>query len=386
MSNDQREWAAGRSTVKKLRMALVGAGRLGGFHAQKLVASEQVELLAVVDPSPAARSRLAAQCHTRALADYASLLDKLDAAVIAAPTRLHHKLALDFLRRGIHLLVEKPLCRTLAEADELVETARRHGAVLQVGHVERFNPVFTAAAAHVADPKYVEAVRAGGFTFRSTDVGVVLDLMIHDLDLVLSLVRSPVRKVEALGLSVLGGHEDVANARLEFECGCIATLSASRVSYQPARRMQLWAARAFAAIDFAQRTATVVRPSETLLRRQLDIDLLSPQQVEHYREHLFEELLPRTQLTFEAVDALALELEDFLESIRTLRSPQVPGEAGRDAVAVAEQILGRIHTHAWDDTPEGPVGPLLTPRSRVIPAPHFDLTAVHPSLARKEAG
>ena len=372
--------------MRKLRLAVVGAGRLGGFHARKLAASQEVELLAVVDPLPAARNRLAAECHTRALADYGSLLGQLDAAVIAAPTRLHHKLALGFLRRGIHLLVEKPLASTLAEADELVELSRRHGAVLQVGHVERFNPAFAAALAHTAEPKYVEAVRAGGYTFRSTDVGVVLDLMIHDIDLVLSMVRCGVRRVDALGLSVLGGHEDVANARLEFECGCVATLSASRVSYQPARWMHVWSASAFAAIDFAARTTTVVRPSQPLLRRQLDVNLLSSQQVEHYREHLFEELLPRTQLQFEAVDALALELEDFVESIRTLRRPRVPGEAGRDAVAVAEQILARIHAHAWDDAPDGPVGPLLTPHSRVIPAPHFDLTAAQLPPARKEAG
>jgi predicted dehydrogenase len=372
--------------VKKLRLAVVGAGRLGGFHARKLAARKEVELLAVVDPLPAARRRVAAECSTRPLPDYASLLEKLDAAVIAAPTRLHHKLALDFLRRGIHLLVEKPLASTLAEADELVETARRHGAVLQVGHIERFNPAFTAAASHTGEPKYVEAVRAGGFTFRSTDVGVVFDLMIHDLDLVLSMIRSPVQKVEALGLSVFGGHEDVANARLEFECGCVATLSASRVSYQPVRRMHLWSSSAFAAVDFADCTATLVRPSQALLNRRLDVDLLSPEQVEHYKEHLFEELLPRAEVKFEPVDALELEQEDFLESIRTPRRPRVPGEAGRNAVAVAEQILGRIHTHAWDDTPDGPVGPLLAPRHGIIPAPHFDLAAAELPKLRKEAG
>ena len=372
--------------MKKLRLAVVGAGRLGGFHAQKLAALEQVELLGVVDPLPAARNRLAAECNTRALADYAPLLDRLDAAVIAAPTQLHHKLALDFLRRGIHLLVEKPLCSTLAEADELVDTARRNGAVLQVGHVERFNPAFAAAASDARTPKYIEAVRASGFTFRSTDVGVVLDLMIHDLDLVLSMVRSRLRKVDALGLSVLGGHEDVAHARLEFECGCIATLSASRVSYQPARRMQLWSAGAFAAIDFATRTTTVVRPSEVLRRRQFDVDALSPEQVEHYREHLFEDLLARTQTQFEAVDALALELDDFIESIRGARQPRVPGESGRDAIAVAEQILARIRSHAWDDAPDGPAGPLLAPRRRVIPTPHFDLGPAELPVVRKEAG
>lgn len=372
--------------MRKLRLAVIGAGRLGGLHAQKLAASKHAELLAVVDPLPAARNRVAAECRTRALADHGPLVGQLDAAVIAAPTRLHHKLALDLLRRGVHLLVEKPLCRTAAEADELVEAARRHGAVLQVGHVERFNPAFTAALPQIAGPKYIEAVRAGSFTFRSTDIGVVLDLMIHDLDLVLSMVRSPVRRIDALGLSVLGGHEDVAHARLEFQCGCIAALSASRVSYEAARRMHVWSPRAFAAIDFAGRTATVVRPSEALLRRQFDVEMLSPDQVEHYKQHLFDELLPRTEAQFEAVDALALELEDFVESIRTPRRPRVTGEAGREAVALAEQILGRIHAHAWDDRPDGPVGPLLAPRPRVIPAPHFELTPAEAPIRRKEAG
>jgi len=362
--------------VKQLRVAVIGAGRLGGFHAQKLAAADGVELVAVVDPLPANRNRVAAECGTRPLTDHRPLLDQLDAAVIAAPTQLHRRLALECLGAGIHVLVEKPICPTLAEADELVDAARRTGAVLQVGHVERFNPAFAAATTHAPNPKYIEAVRAGGFTFRSTDVGVVLDLMIHDLDLVLSMARSPVRRVDALGLSVLGGHEDVANARIEFAGGCVATLSASRVSYEPARRMHVWSPRAFVGIDFAARTATLVRPSETLLRRQFDVESLSAEQVEHYLKHLPAEHLPREELTFEAVDALALEVQDFIESIRAARSPRVTGEAGRDAIALAEQILARIHTHAWDDAPDGLIGPLATPRPRVIPAPHFDVASV----------
>ncbi len=367
-------------------MAVVGAGRLGRFHAQKLATHEQVNLLAVVDPVSECRNRVAAECNTRAVADHHQLLGKLDAAVIAAPTQLHHKLALDFLNRGIHLLVEKPLCGTLAESDELVDAARRSGAILQVGHVERFNPAFSAAASQIENPKYIEAVRTSGFTFRSTDIGVVLDLMIHDLDLVLSMVRSRVRRVDALGLSVLGGHEDVANARLEFECGCVATLSASRVSYQQVRRMHVWSGRAFAGIDFAARTTTLVRPSETLLRRQLDVDVLSSEQVEYYKQHLAEEHLPQERLQFEAVDALALELQDFVESIRTPRQPRVTGTAARDATAAAEQILARIHTHAWDAAADGPAGPLAVPRRHVIPAPHFAIAPAQVPVVRKEAG
>jgi len=372
--------------VRRLRTAVIGAGRLGGFHAQKLADHDLVDLLAVVDPLPESRNRVAAQCRTTAVADYRELLDGLDAAVIAVPTRLHHKLALDFLNHGIHLLVEKPICSTTGEANELLEAAGRNGVVLQVGHVERFNPALNAAAPHVQNPKYIEAVRASGFTFRSTDVGVVLDLMVHDIDLILSLVGSPVRKVEALGLSVLGGHEDVANARIEFESGCVAAISASRVSYEPARRMSIWSPRAFAAIDFATRTTTLVQPSETLLQRRFDIEALAPDQVEYYRKHLADEHLRRKVLQHEAVDALALELDDFIAAIRTPRRPLVGGEAGRDALAVAEQVLAKIHTHAWDDTADGPIGPMAAPRRRVIPAPHFAVTPAGLPVVQKEAG
>ncbi|MEE8450618.1 MAG: Gfo/Idh/MocA family oxidoreductase [Thermoguttaceae bacterium] len=377
--------------MRRLKVAVIGAGRLGGFHAQKLAAREDVELAAVVDPDPANRNRVAAQCGGGAhrcatLADHHSLGDQIDAAVVAAPTGLHHSVALELLDRGIHLLVEKPLCSTSAEADELVEAARRNRVVLQVGHVERFNPAFSAARTHCTNPKYIEAVRTSGFTFRSTDVGAVLDLMIHDLDLVLSLVRSPVRKVDAMGLSVLGGHEDVANARLEFECGCIAAISATRVSYESTRRMHVWSSRAFTGIDFATRTATVVRPSETLLRRQFDVDSLSPEQVDYYRDHLAEEHLPQERFEFEAVDALALETEDFVQSILTPRKPQVTGEAGRDAVALAEQILAKIRTHAWNNRADGPVGPMATPHRSIIPAPHFALKPEQTPAARREAG
>jgi predicted dehydrogenase len=328
--------------MSKLRIAVVGAGRLGGFHAQKLAARPDVELVAVVDPLPDSRNRVAVQCRSEALADYAGLLHRLDGAVIAAPTVLHHRIARDFLDAGVPLLVEKPLCASRAEADELVAAARAHNIVLQVGHVERFNPAFQAAAANIRSPKYIDAVRTSGFTFRSTDVGVVLDMMIHDIDLVLSLVGSPVRRVDAIGATVVDDHEDVANARIEFESGCVANLSASRVSYETIRRMHVWSAEGFVAVDFGARTATTVSPSDTLLRRQFHIAALTSDQLDHQRQHFAEEHLPKQQLTFEPVDALAQEVEDFVQSIRTPRPPRVTGEAGRDALAVAEQILAAI--------------------------------------------
>lgn len=369
--------------MSKLRVAVVGAGRLGGFHAQKLTALDTVELVAVVDPVAAQAQRVAEQCHTQAFAQPEELFGRVDAVVIATPTVAHHAVGVEFLRRGIHVLMEKPLAANAHQAEELVRTARQNKAILQVGHVERFNPALDAALPYLGAPKYIEAVRSSGFTFRSTDIGVVLDLMIHDLDLVLSLVPSDLRRVSALGVSVLGGHEDMANARLEFECGCVATLSASRVSYEAARRMQVWSAQAYAAIDFASRRTTLVCPSETILQRRFDLGALSAEQVEHYKQHLLEEHLPRRESEAAAVDALALEVQDFVESIGAHRAPRVTGEQGRRAVEVAEQILDCIASHAWDDTLDGPVGPLALPQPQILSPPHWQHT---PNQPRKEAG
>jgi predicted dehydrogenase len=346
----------------------------------------EVDLRAVVDPEPAARNRLAETVGCKPAADHRSVVDEIDAAVVAAPTCYHHAIGRELLERGIHLLMEKPLCPAAVQAGDLVELAQAKGAILQVGHVERFNPALKAAAPYIRDPKYIEAVRAGGFTFRSTDIGAVLDLMIHDIDLVLSMVRSPVRRVEALGLSVVGGHEDVANARLHFESGCVASLSASRVSRKPTRQMQIWSAHGYTCIDLASRTTAVVEPSVTLRRRRFQVDGLSADEIAHYKEHFLDEHLPERVLESPPSDAIAAELEDFVQSIRLPRAPQVPGHQGRDAVALAEQILGRIAAHAWDDKTEGPVGPLAIPRPSVIPAPHWHRAPAEAPVERKEAG
>ena len=372
--------------MRKLRLAVVGAGRLGGFHAQKISQNDQAELIAVADPDANRRDRVATECDTRAVADHRQLFGQVDAVVIAAPTRLHHSIGLDFIQRGIHVLVEKPLAVNLGEADELVSAARQKRLVLQVGHVERFNPAMTAAARHIRDPKFIEATRASGFTFRSTDIGVVLDLMIHDLDLVLAMVRSPIRKVDALGVSVLGGHEDVANARLEFENGCVANLNASRVSPEPARRMSVWSSRAFARIDFATRTTTVIHPSEMLLTRRFDVESLASDEIEHYRAHLSDEHFQSQTIESAAVDALSLELDDFVESILTARQPRVSGEQARNAVALADLILAKIDDHRWSERVDGPAGPLAIPLPNTIPSPHFRFAAESAPKRRKEAG
>jgi len=371
--------------VKKLRIAVIGAGRLGGFHAQKLAGMPEADLLAVVDPVSASRQRVAAECGCLALADYRNLLGRIDAAVIAAPTAFHYQLAKELIAQNVHLLVEKPLCMNSNEADELVALAQMRNLVLQVGHVERFNPAFTAAAANIAYPKYIETVRTSGFTFRSTDIGAVLDLMIHDLDLILSIVKCRARKIDAVGFRVVSRDEDVANARIQFESGCVANLTVSRVSRDVVRRMQAWSQRTFASVDFAARTTMLIRPSETLLQGSFQVDELSPEQVIYYQKHFAEEHLPCEQLQFEAVDALALELQDFVQSIRKPREPLVNGQSGRDAVALAEEILNCIRAR-WDTCGDNYADQTADQRPYIIPVTPFSLACNVLSLQQREAG
>ncbi|MCI0491722.1 MAG: Gfo/Idh/MocA family oxidoreductase, partial [Planctomycetes bacterium] len=281
--------------MNRLRIAVIGAGHLGRIHARIANGLEEVELVAVADPVEQARRSVAEEFGTRAVADYAELIGKIDAAIVAAPTTLHHAIGMELLTGGVPLLMEKPLAATLAEANELVAIARRHKLALQVGHVERFSPALALVASDVRDPKFIEATRTSGYSFRSTDIGVVLDMMIHDIDVTLSLAKSPVVDVQALGISVLGGHEDLANARLTFANGCVAQLSASRVSFQQQRTMSVFTSQCCATINFASHEAAIVRPCEQVLRREFSADRFSSEERAYWKEHLFDELLVRSQ-------------------------------------------------------------------------------------------
>jgi predicted dehydrogenase len=285
----------------------------------------------------------------------------VDAASIAVPTSLHVEVAREFLHRGIPLLVEKPLTPDLAGADELLALARHRGTILQVGHIERFNPAFEELQKRSMQPLLVRAQRVGPFTGRSTDVGVVLDLMIHDLDLLLSLVRSEVRVVCAAGLSVFGGHEDVASARLEFANGCTAELMASRVSAIPARIMQVWAAEGFAELDFAQRRLTMVQPSDAVRRGGLDPAQLDPASRARLAEDLFGRHLHMRVIDGKAQDQLTAELRHFVTCIRSGNDPRVNGTDGRSAVALATSILHELRTHTWGSRESSRRGPHQLP-------------------------
>ncbi len=352
--------------MNPLRVAVIGAGHLGRIHARLAAGLEEIDLVAVADPVEAARESVAQEAKTRGVADYRELIGKIDAAIIATPTTYHHAVGMELLGYGLPLLIEKPLAITSQEATELVDLARKKNVPLQVGHVERFNPALTAVAEDVCDPKYIEGTRTSGYTFRSTDIGVVMDMMIHDLDIVLSLAKSTVTDVQAMGISVLGGHEDMASVRLTFASGCVANLTASRVSFQQKRMMSIFSSRGSASINFGTFEATVVKPSDAVLRREFRADKLTAEERSYWKENVFTELLVRSQRDAQPVNAIQEEQRDFVNAVRTGQTPRVDGTAGRDAIAVAEMILDRMEEHAWDGTTMGRHGALAMPALPMI--------------------
>lgn len=357
-----------------LRVAVIGTGHLGKFHTRILAGLPQVELVGVVDTNLDAARQVAAQYNTQAFASHQPLLGQIDAAIIAVPTRFHHQVGMELLEHRVHLMIEKPLALSFVQGWQLVEAAKHRGLALAVGHVERFNPAWNVVETQVEDPKYIEANRLASYTFRSNDIGVVLDLMIHDLDLILALVKQPVERIEAVGISIFGQHEDVANARLTFSGGCVATINASRASYVAERTMQLWSPWCFVAADFAARGAQVVRPNESILSRKFAFDKLTAVEQDAVKKNLFTEHLKLEQVTPDPCDQLTAELEDFLAAIREARAPRVDGAQACTALAVAERILSKIQTHVWDGGSKGVRGPLAVPPAAAghpIPAPHW---------------
>lgn len=368
--------------MNRLRIAVVGGGHLGRIHARALRTFDDVEFLGVVEPLAESRERLAAELQIPVFSTVAALDARLDAAVVATPTITHRDVALPLLVRGIHTLVEKPLAPSVDEAAELVEAAHAGGAVLQVGHVERFNPAWQAVKSRISDPKFVEARRFSGYSFRSTDIGVVLDVMIHDLDLLRSIAPAEIVDVQALGISIFGHHEDVAQARISFADGCVATLTASRVSYTPTRYFQVWSSAGVTTLDLAARQAASIDLPGRLAHGELDVDALPPSDKARLKDHLFEELLPIERSAPAARDAITDELRDFVDSIREGRSPQVSGQDALGTLRLADQILASIERHRWDGASQSRVGPLAAPEHQVLRGPHWGRAPVR----HREAG
>jgi predicted dehydrogenase len=305
--------------VPRLRAAVIGAGYLGRFHAQKYAALPQVDLVAVVDTDVATRERVAREVGCEPVADFRELLGKVDAVSVVTPTPLHHRVSLDFLEAGAHVLVEKPITSTMDEARELVAAATRCGKVLQVGHLERFNPAILAVEGLLDRPRFVESNRLAPFKPRGTDVSVVLDLMIHDIDLILNIVGSPVASIDAVGASVFTDEIDIANARIRFENGCVADATASRISMKSERKLRVFQADAYLSVDLQQKVLTMVRKGPGAPQAGVPPVEINEQ-------------------SFDPGDALRDEIVSFLECIDTGRRPVVSGEDGLRALETATRI------------------------------------------------
>jgi predicted dehydrogenase len=304
-----------------LRVAVIGVGHLGRHHARILASLPNAVLVAVVDTNRTRADEIAAACHTHAAYDYRDVLGRIDAVTVAVPTLIHHDIAIPFLEAGIPVLVEKPIARTVAEAEAMVRAARRTGAILAVGHTERFNPAVAAARPILTDPRFIEVHRLGTFPERSLDIDVVFDLMIHDLDILLSLVSSDVESIEAVGVPVLTDRVDIANARLRFANGCIANLTASRISRERVRKIRFFQPATYLSIDYATQKVDVW----TLTSNGGPTRAIEGGEIQVASE-----------------EPLARELADFADAVASRHPPCVTGEDGRRVLALAAEIAGAI--------------------------------------------
>ena len=309
--------------MKKMRTAVIGVGYLGRFHAQKYAALPNSQLVGIADPSETARTAVSAELGVPGHADYRALLGQVDAVSIVTPTPQHFAVAKEFLEAGAHVLVEKPMTTTVEEGVALVEAARRAGRALQVGHLERFNAAVQAVQPILTVPRFIESARLAPFKHRGTDVNVVLDLMIHDIDLILSIVRSPVISVDAIGSSVFSNEIDIANARLRFANGCVANATASRVSLKTERRLRLFQDDAYVSVDLHQKVLTVIRKGAAI-----GSDGMPQVAIE--------------ENSYEQGDALKVEIEAFLQAAASGDAPPVTGEDGLLALSTAVSITEQV--------------------------------------------
>ena len=306
-----------------LRLGVIGVGHLGKHHARIAAGVAGARLTAVADTQRDRAVAAAAAAGAKVFEDYRDLFGQVDAVTVAAPTEKHHEIALAFLERGVSVLVEKPITRSLTEADALIAAAKQSGVTLATGHTERYNPAVAAVMPLVSTPRFIEVHRLGVFPDRSLDIDVVFDLMIHDLDIILALVKSEVSAIEAVGVPVLTDKFDIANARLRFASGCIANVTASRISRERVRKIRFFQTDAYISIDYAE------------------------QSVEGYRLKRREGQRPEIQggqLPVTREEPLKREIEDFVGAVRDKRAPLVSGEDGRRALALAQAIADKMET------------------------------------------
>ncbi len=305
--------------MDRIRTAVIGVGYLGRFHAQKYADLPEAELVAVVDVDKRQRDNVASELDVPGRDDYHGLEKEVDAVSIVVPTRFHHEVARHFLDHGVHVLLEKPVTTTVEEARELINLAAKRGALLQVGHLERFNAAYRELEKAIHDPMFIESHRLAPFKPRGTDVSVVLDLMIHDIDIIQSLVRSPLEKVDASGVGVLTSEIDIANVRLGFANGCVANVTASRVSLKSERKMRFFQRDTYVSVDFQERNLAIFRKGEGEMYPGVPN-------------------IASTQYSMDQQDPLREEIAAFLGSVRDNTTPLVTGEDGLRALETAIRI------------------------------------------------
>ncbi|MGC1105583.1 MAG: Gfo/Idh/MocA family oxidoreductase [Candidatus Acidiferrales bacterium] len=317
-------------TDKKIRVGVVGVGDFGRNHVRVFHDLPGAELVGVHDADPERARQIAGEFDTQAFSDVAQLAEQIDAACVAVPTKLHARIGSELLRHGVDVLVEKPIAASVSEADLLIADAKKAGRILQVGHLERFNPAVVALQQIVTRPLFFEVHRLGVFSPRSLDVDVVFDVMIHDLDVLLSLLKSPARDIQAVGIPVLTDKVDIAHARIEFESGAVANVTASRVSTERVRKLRFFQAREYISVDYTRQDVTRIRVVGEGSQPAIDFE----------------------KVPTEPEEPLKAELRAFLAAVRERKTPLVDGEAGRRALDLAERVMAGIIEHANRVKPE----------------------------------
>jgi len=303
---------------KPIRIAVIGCGKLGSRHAEMYSKMSGIELIGVCDTHAEKAQEAARRCKTKAFTNHRDLLKIVDAASIVVPSHKHYEISKDFIENGVHLLIEKPITTKLEDADALIELAARRQVLIQVGHIERFNSAIRTIKGIIKNPRFIECHRLGPYDPRVADVGVTLDLMIHDIDIVLDLVKSPVKHIDSVGACIVSKTEDIANARVRFENQAVCNLTASRVTPDVQRRIRIFQDNAYISLDYVSQEAQIYTKDATgIHHKKIDIT---------------------------KADSLKEELSDFIECVRTHKRPLVSGEEGREALAVALEISRQIHS------------------------------------------
>jgi len=333
--------------TKKIKTAVIGVGKMGEMHARIYSELPHSELMAVIDINMEKAKKIAKMHHCQAYTDYKHILDKVDAVTISTPTSTHYKIASAFINHNIPVLIEKPLATDVKEGRRIVNLAKKNNTILAVGHSERCNPVVQAMEKMGIEPRFIEAIRVSPYPFRSGDIGVVFDVMIHDIDIILSLIRSPIKKIDAIGVNVIDKKEDICNARIYFENGSIASLTASRLAFRTDRKIRVFSQKAYMSVDFYKKTGIVIKADPNIdvlkwIRERKDDINFNPLTVE------WQKLLKIEELEVDDTEPLRLEQDSFLNAVISQKvKPQVTGEEGLAALECAEKIIKSVGRNQW---------------------------------------